>query len=299
MKETPTETPPPVKRRVRMGNFIDRHATILTILAMAVLVLVPTKIAYDASGNATDAGDTATHAAHKASNAVTRLEDERRQRIYDQNGIDRYFCGKSVAIERVLTLLLTASLGAHKPSELTTAQLEARAVFEAVLSELGEAPKCEVLIPKPPKPKPGEHGSEGAQAEAHAEAHPEETQPFTEPPPPSSGHATEPHHQPPTTGGGEGGGTSGHHTKKPPPPDTEPEAAAPAPSHAEEANAAPTTTAPAQEAPPAETTKPTETTTPPAKSGLVPGAIESVEGVITCLGKSDLACTLGEVVGQP
>lgn len=148
-------TTPARRAKRRTLGFLDRHATILTIIAVAVLVLVPTKIAYDASNSA-------THAGNKASHAVVRLEDERRSRIYDQNGIDHYFCGKSAAIERVLTLLLTASLQSHHPSELTAAQLRARAVFESVLSELSSTPKCEVLIPPPPKPKHGESSEEAA-----------------------------------------------------------------------------------------------------------------------------------------
>jgi hypothetical protein len=158
-------------RRARAAGWLDRHATVLTILCMAILVLVPTKIAYNASTNATHAGETATHAAGKASRAVSRMEDERRDRIYDQNGIDHYFCGKTVALEKVLTLLVTAALGVHHPeAELTEGQLRARNVFEEVREELAEAPKCEVLIPPPPAPKEGETKAGAARANREHQA---------------------------------------------------------------------------------------------------------------------------------
>lgn len=292
------------ERRARVGSFIDRHATILTIIAMAVLVLVPTKIAYDASGNATDAGNTATHAAHKASNAVARLESERRQRIYDQNGIDRYFCGKSAAIEKVLTLLLTASLNVKATGELTESQLNARSVFERVLAELSEAPKCEVLIPAPPKPKPGESRKRGASAEAQAESHPEEAAQQLAPPastPPTSTEGThQPKPSPPHGGGGGNGGETGGHEHKPPTSPSEGGTSPPPTGTQETAPPAQESTGTAsQGSPPAET--PAAETPPPSqgKSGLIPSTIESIEGVVGCLGKADLACTLGEVVGQP
>lgn len=210
-----------MKRRARVGDFIDRHATILTIIVMAVLVLVPTKIAYDASGNATDAGETATHAAHKASHAVIRLENERRARIYDQNGIDHYFCGKSVAIEKILSLLLRASLAARAPTELTGAQLRARSVFEQVQDELADAPQCEVLIPRPPKPLKGESRRSQEQAETRAEKHPAQTAPLSEPNSdesgstgaPTSPQATPPKSSPPQhheQGHSGSGGAGGH-----------------------------------------------------------------------------------------
>jgi hypothetical protein len=202
--------PDPKERRTLRGRFahwLDCHATVLTIVCVAVLVLVPTKIAYDASGDATDAGETATSAARKATNAVLRLEDERRARIYDQNGIDRYFCGKAGAIEKVLTLLVGAALSSHQVSELSTAQLQAREVFEGVLDELHDAPKCEVLIPAPPKPKAGESRKSAQQREGQAANHPGATPQFegsgaTQP----SGPSSSPSHEATRGGSGAAGG---------------------------------------------------------------------------------------------
>jgi hypothetical protein len=254
---------------VKKRDFIDRHATMLTIIAMAVLILVPSKLAYDASGNAKDAGDTATDAAHKASHAVVRLENERRARIYDQNGIDHYFCGKSMAIERILGLLLTASLAARPPTELTPAQLRAREVFEQVQGELKEAPQCEVLIPKPPKPKKGESRRSQEQAEAHAEKHPSQTAPLVESGSGPIGVAptipkTMPHPHPSKPGHeahhGSSGGAGGH--QRPPAVET------PTPEPAAQQTSPESTAPQTAEASPAEVTTPVETpvTTAPEES---------------------------------
>jgi hypothetical protein len=175
---TEPEQQAPPSRRTRLTAWLDRHATVLTIVCMAILVGAPTKIAYNASTNATQAGEKATAAARKATiagqrtkHAVVRMEDERRDRIYDQNGIDHYFCGKTVALEKVLTLLVTAALGVHHPAaELTADQLHARTVFEEVREELAEAPECEVLIPPPPAPKVGETKEGAAEANRESQA---------------------------------------------------------------------------------------------------------------------------------
>jgi hypothetical protein len=294
------------EHRARIGSFIDRHATILTIIAMAALVLIPTKIAYDASGNATDAGDTATKAARKARHAVVRLENERRQRIYDQNGIDRYFCGKSAAIEKILTLLLTASLDVETPTEVNESQRNARAVFERVLAELSEAPKCEVLIPAPPKPRPGESKSKGTREEARAQRHPTETQQLEETPPVihvPQGGGTAPVQKHPGTGGSHEGDSQGHHhTGK----EHEPTANEPEPSGEESSPASATpTSAPKSEeangsvgeAPTAPPEEMPQAEPQPAPKGLVPGAVEAVGGIVGCVTSLNVPCTLHEVLG--
>lgn len=208
----------PDSRRGRAASFIDRHATVLTLIAMAVLVLVPTKIAYDASSNATDAGTTATGAASRAHHAVVRIENERRQRIFDQNGIDKYFCGRTSSIERALILLLGTSLGIRPSTELNPAQLRAKAVFEEVLEELETAPKCEVLIPPPPKPKAGESKGQGTRSENEASNQPRSTPQFAPPttpspesPPPSESGISAPSHE---GGHGGSGGAGGHEGSK-------------------------------------------------------------------------------------
>jgi hypothetical protein len=283
-------------RRARAAAYLDRHATVLTLICMAVLVLVPTKIAYDASTNAGDAGEKASGAAHKASHAVVRLEDERRARIYDQNGIDHYFCGKSVAIEKLLTLLVTAALNSHQPAELTPGQLRARAVFEEVLSELTDAPKCEVLIPPPPKPKRGESEQKGDEAEARAEEDPSSTPPFADP---TSTSAHEPVHDPvhePAQGGSGGsGGHEGHSGDGTPPGGV---GAPPESAHEPSGGPAPSpeTSGPAQEdaTPPPTASPPAET--PPAE----PPATEATPEEPTTTGSDVLGATqkeLGTAVG--
>lgn len=284
-------------------DFIDRHATMLTIIVMAILVLVPTKIAYDASGNATDAGETATHAAGKASHAVVRLENERRARIYDQNGIDHYFCGKSVAIEKILGLLLTASLASHKPDELTTAQLQAREVFEKVQGELAEAPRCEVLIPKPPKPKQGESKASQERAEAHAEKHPSQTAPLEEPgsgpvgvvpAPPKTmphPHPSKPRHE---AHHGSSGAAGGH--QRPPAVET------PTPEPAAQQTSPESTAPQTAEAPPTEVTTPVETpvaTAPEESTGGNRPTPSSLGEVVDEVGKvvGGLCTTANQLLG--
>lgn len=124
-------------------SWLTKHATVLTLLCMAALVLLPVGLAVRASSRASDAIDT--------------IQSERTVRIYEQNAADEYICGRLEVLEELDAKVLAAALLSHKAEfeagELSQLQIEARELSEKEIRGLERAGQCEVLIPPPPEPK--------------------------------------------------------------------------------------------------------------------------------------------------